>query len=178
MTDGSTILLHTKSHSPAAEKKESDDEIIFPSACSNLQLDTGSVHLQDTTHNDIGRMSHDEILKRLKAAGHPGSYAKMEAAARKTHETLYLPLTAALDSWTDTAMEQMPLAQGRSYRINQRLLYKAAYEVHYLGGTQINPLQEEADLGDTTLLNFALTHDLVPGARKIVPKNWGGGQNE
>jgi hypothetical protein len=122
-------------------------------------------------YNDIDRMSHDNIVKRLKAAGYPGSYAKMEAAARKTHETLYLPLTAALDSWTDTAMEQMPPSEGKSYKINQRLLYKASYEVHYLGGTKINPLQEVAALGDATLLDFALTHNLVPGARKIVPKN-------
>ena len=135
-------------------------------------------------YNAIDRMSYENIVKRMKAAGY--HYAKMEAmeatkmeaAARNAHETLYLPLTAALDRWTDTAMEQMPLPQGKSYRIDQRLLYKAAYEVHYLGGTKTSPMQEAADLGDTTLLDFALTHDLVPGARKIVPKNWSGGQSE
>src|ERR1019366_797661 len=109
-------------------------------------------------YNAIDRMSYENIVKRMKAAGY--HYAKMEAmeatkmeaAARNAHETLYLPLTAALDRWTDTAMEQMPLPQGKSYRIDQRLLYKAAYEVHYLGGTKTSPMQEAADLGDTTLL--------------------------
>ena len=128
-------------------------------------------------YNALEMMKYDNLMKRMAACGITDC-AMMDKEARKTHDVLYVPLTSAIDAWTDIAMQQMPLPQGKSYRINQRLLYKAAYEVHYLGGTKSNPLQEVAELRDTTLLDFALTHDLVPGARKIVPKNWGGGQSE
>jgi len=118
-------------------------------------------------YNALEMMKYDNLMKRMAACGIT-DYAMMDTKARKTHDALYVPLMAAIDHWTDTAMAQMALPQGKSYRIDQRLLYKAAYEVHYLGGTKINPLQEVADLGDTTLLDFALGKGLVPGARKIT----------
>ena len=131
-------------------------------------------------YNALEMMKYDNLMKRMAACGST-DYAMMDRQARKTHDALYVPLTSAIDAWTDTAMEQMSVPQGKSYRINQRLLYKAAYEVyevHYLGGTKINPLQEVAALGDTTLLDFALTRDLIPGARKITPKDRGEGRRE
>jgi hypothetical protein len=128
-------------------------------------------------YNALEMMKYDNLMKRM-AACRSTDYAMMDRQARKTHDALYVPLTSAIDAWTDIAMEKTPLPKGKSYRIDQRLLYKAAYEVHYLGGTQVNPLTEAVDLDDTTLMDFALTRDLIPGARKITPKNWSEGRSE
>jgi hypothetical protein len=53
-------------------------------------------------------------------------------------------------------------------RSDHRLLLKRSYEVAYTRLSDINPLTEAIDLGDTTVFDFALQKGLIPGTRKIT----------
>jgi len=131
-------------------------------------------------YGDIQRMSYDQIMARYMETGRPYSL-ELEAAAQKVHQTVYLPLTAGLDAWTDPALASLPLdawkdpataslpnsRKTKMMRSDYRLLLKRSYEVAYTGQSDINPLTEALDLGDTTLFDFALKKGLIP-ARKIT----------
>ena len=117
-------------------------------------------------YGDIQRMSYDQIMARYMEAGRPYSL-QLEAAAQKAHQTHYLQLTAGLDAWTDPALTSLNHSQKtKTNRINQRMLYKRAYQVAYQGKSDIDPL-EAIDIGDTTLLDFTLKRGLIPGTRTI-----------
>jgi hypothetical protein len=115
--------------------------------------------------NALEMMKYDCLIERMKAAG-ATDFAEMDTKARQTHDALYVPLKAALAAWTDVVMAQNPPPQGKAYRADRRLLYKAAYEVHYLGGTTINPLEEVVDL-DPKILEYAMRKGLIPEMRRI-----------
>jgi hypothetical protein len=117
--------------------------------------------------HDIDAISYDSRIKSYAAAGI--LHAQTDAAAQETHQTVYLPLKAGLDAWTDPALASLPNSnKTETRRIDRRLLLKRSYEVAYTGRSDINPLTEAIDLGDTTLLDFALQKGLILGARKIT----------
>ena len=131
-------------------------------------------------YGDIQQMSYDRCLSRL-VGDDMLLNGEIEAAAQDAHQTVYLPLTAGLDAWTDPAVASLPLDAWKDpataslpnsrktemMRSDYRLLLKRSYEVAYTGQSDINPLTEAIDLGDTTLFDFALKKGLIP-ARKIT----------
>jgi hypothetical protein len=131
-------------------------------------------------YGDIEKMSYDSRINRLVAAGMLN--CETDSTAKEIHQTLYLPLNAGLDAWTDPAVASLPLdawkdpataslsnsRKTKMMRPDHRLLLKRSYEVAYTGQSDINPLTEAIDLGDTTLFDSALQKGLIPGTRKIT----------
>jgi hypothetical protein len=132
-------------------------------------------------YGDIQQMSYDRCLSRL-VGDDMLLNGEIEAAAQDAHQTVYLPLAAGLDAWTDPAVASLPLdawkdpataslsnsRKTKMMRPDHRLLLKRSYEVAYTGQSDINPLTEAIDLGDTTLFDSALQKGLIPGTRKIT----------
>ena len=129
---------------------------------------------------DVEKLNYDNRIKCIAEAGMLN--AETDANARWIHQTLYEPLKAGLDAWTDPALASLPLdawkdpatasvpnsRKTKMMREDHRLLLKRSYEIAYTGQSDINPLTEAIDLGDTTLFDFALQKGLIPGTRKIT----------
>lgn len=77
--------------------------------------------------HDIEQMSYDNGVSRLQAAGLLTSESKVRA--RNVHQTVYEPLKAGLDAWTDSALASLPYSPGATMRVDYRLLLKRSYEI-------------------------------------------------
>jgi hypothetical protein len=136
-------------------------------------LDNGLLPVTPLSEDELRQWSHlaenpttadfaAEVMHQYLADIDVMSYSK--DTAQHIHQTVYGPLKACLDAWTDTALVGLPHPDHVVLRVDVRQLLKRAYEIAYAGHSDINPLNEAGEL-DSILFRSAVRETLVPSRR-------------